>query len=169
MQTSRSLGAPLKELEKKARGYRTEADLRQDFVECLNAFLWGQGLSDKGVKVALEKREVTGRSDARIGSIVMELKLPTPSGKGIDEAVSQAKRYIEGERKRGREVWGVAYDGLHMALLDGEGNEIRQGRPHNVAPLLEAWLVSQGSQVATVEQLVDRLGQGSPVAKQLIS
>ncbi|MDP2949400.1 MAG: N-6 DNA methylase [Chloroflexota bacterium] len=167
MQTSRSLSTCLEDLEKKARGYRTEADLRQDFIECLNAFLHGQGLPDKGVSVALERREVTGRSDARIGSIVMELKLPTPQGKGIEAAVDDARRRIEGERKRGRPVWAVAYDGLSMTLLDGEGNEYRRGRPHNVAPLLEAWLVSLGSHVTTVEQFVERLGQGSPVAKTL--
>ena len=167
MQTSRGLRGPLQEIERKARGYRTEADLRQEFVECLNAFLQDQGLTDKGVRVALERRELTGRSDARIGSIVMELKLPVPTGKGIDAAVDDARRRIEGERERGRTVWGVAYDGLQMALLDGKGSEVSRRRPHSLAAHLEAWLGSLGAQVTSVEQFVERLGQGSPVARAL--
>lgn len=160
----------LAELEAAASSLSEEGTLRQRFVEALDAFLQASPLARRGVRASVDERLITGRPDARVGGVLFEVKLPRPRGPGIEAAVSQVTEdYLPQFRRRHkRDAKGVAYDGLTLVLLDGDGTEVRRGRPSVLARNLEAWLLALGSDIITPDDFVDRLGSTSPVAHSVI-
>ncbi|MBI4331921.1 MAG: SAM-dependent DNA methyltransferase [Chloroflexi bacterium] len=164
------LSRPLKELETASAGLN-EATLRGDFVEAINRFLESKQLRERGVRVASEYRLVRGIPDARVGAIVFEVKLPPPGGAGIEDAVTQCRRYVLEfpASHDGKPARGVAYDGRELALLAEDGSVLHRGPAAAAAPRLEAWLVSLAGAVISPEDFVDRLGPASEVAGQMVA
>jgi len=165
-----SLASRLAALERRAPQIHEESTLRQGFVEALNQFLHHKGIAQRGVQIVLDEKLVRGRPDARVGAIVFEVKLPQPAGPGIEAAVSQAQGYMQefSARHGGRQARGVAYDGLHMTLLDEAGQAIASGRPSALATKLQAWLVSLAGDVIEPADFVARLGPTSDPAHEMI-
>lgn len=165
---ARSLRDALLDLERRASSFRQEDTLRHQFVFALEAFLDSTRLGEKRVELILEERIIKGRSDARIGGIVFEIKLPRPRGRGIDEAVQDMRDYIGDYRSRGITVRGVAYDGETISYLDENGVETERGKPSEISLTLESWLLLLGGLAVTPEDVVNILGPNSPVAQDFI-
>jgi hypothetical protein len=170
VQRSFSLGKRLAALQRRAPQIHEESTLRQDFVEALNQFLHDKDIAQRGVHIVLDEKLVRGRPDARVGGIVFEVKLPHPAGPGIDAAVSQAQRYVAEfpARHGGKQARGVAYDGLHITLLDEQGLPLASGSPAALAPKLQSWLISLAGQVIQPADFVARLGPTSDLAHEMI-
>jgi len=157
------------ELASTASSIQEEATLRQRFLEVIGGFLDESGISRRNVR--LEERIVRGRSDARIGAIVFEIKLPRPRGEGITAAIRKMQGYIYEHnvyQPQDRPVRGIAYDGQTIALLDEEGNIVADGSPAELIDKLEAWLLSLGGKAVMPEDVVDRLGSSSSIARDAI-
>lgn len=159
----------LQHLETEARNIGEEATLRQRFLEAIGDFLEESGISRRNVR--LEERIVRGRSDARVGAVIFEIKLPVPQGEGISAAIRQAQGYVHEQRSQqpdGPLVRGVGYDGLTIAFLDQDGNLIADGSPSRLAAKLEAWLLSLAGKAVTPEDVVSRVGSSSSLARDTV-
>ena len=86
-----SLRNSLRELEREATSLGEESTLRQRFVAGLDDFLEHSLLSQRGVQAVLDQRIILGKPDARIGGLLFEVKLPDPTGPGIEAATAQAR------------------------------------------------------------------------------
>lgn len=148
----------------------THGTLQHRFVQALEDFLETSGLLDLEVRPILEERIVRGRSDARIGGLVFEVKLPKPHGPGIDAAVSDVREYIKEHSDRGERVYGIGYDAQSLALLDENGEVVEQGNVDEptVVLKLESWLANLSGKPVTPEDVVDTVGSNSPVARNLL-
>jgi N-6 DNA Methylase/Eco57I restriction-modification methylase len=165
-----NLQKQLATLAKMAGEVNSEATLRQYFIQALDEYVKSQNLFaiESGPLFRLEEPIVRGRSDAKIGGITFEVKLPKPHGKGIDAAVKQVRGYIEEYATKGISVRGVAYDGLSLALLDEQRAIVFKGDVSQGAHLLAAWLVLLASAARTPEDMVDRFGSASAISQQTI-
>jgi methylase of polypeptide subunit release factors len=163
------LSQALRQLEAMA-ARENEATLRGEFVEALNRFLESRQLREQGVRVLSENRLIRGITDARVGGIVFEVKLPLPRGSGIERAIEQCQGYVREfpERYGGKPARGVAYDGRELALIGEDGNVFHRGMAPSMARELEAWLVALGGAIISPEDFVERLGPGSEVAGQML-
>ncbi len=83
-----SLRRELASLEKVASELLEEDALRQRSVEALDHFIQNEGIAGNGVQVVLNGRTIKGRPDARLGTVIFELKLPPPHGDGIEAAIA---------------------------------------------------------------------------------
>lgn len=163
-----SLTEELKELSSRASSFREESTIRQQFVESLGRFLTNVGLDRRGVVPRLDERIIKGRSDARIGGVVFEVKLPEPRGEGIGAAIGQVKRYILEHKERGKSVRGVAYDGHNIAFIGENSRIIQRGKAAQESSTLESWLIALGGRAITPEDAIDRLGLPSPTVRDFI-
>jgi hypothetical protein len=165
-----NLQKQLANLAKMAAELNSEATLRQYFIQALDDYVKSQKLFaiEAGPLFRLEEPIVRGRSDAKIGGITFEVKLPKPRGKGIDAAVKQVRGYIEEYASKGISVRGVAYDGESLALLDEQRTTVFKGDVYQGAHLLAAWLVLLASAARTPEDMVDRFGSASAISQQTI-
>ncbi len=165
-----NLQKELAALAKLASELNSEATLRQYFIQALDEYVKSQNLFaiESGPLFRLEEPIVRGRSDAKIGGITLEVKLPKPHGKGIDAAVKQVRGYIEEYASKGISVRGVAYDGESLALLDEQRAIVFKGDVSQGAHLLAAWLVLLASAARTPQDMVDRFGSASAISQQTI-
>ena len=163
-----SLAEELRRLSALASSFREESTLRQQFVEVLDRFLKHIGLDKRGVIPRLDERIIRGRSDARIGGLVFEVKRPEPQGEGIGAAIGQVKVYILEHRQRGELVRGAAYDGHNIAFIDENCRVIQRGKADQEATTLESWLIVLGGRAITPEDAINRLGMPSPTGRDFI-
>jgi hypothetical protein len=164
-----SLRSTLHVLEREAASFGEEATLRQRFVAALDDFLGHSLLSQRGVQAVLDQRIIRGKPDARVGGLLFEVKLPTPSGSGVEAAIAQARGYLdEFHQHHHRPARAIAYDGLTLAFIEDDGTVVRRGRPSTVANVLESWLIGLGSDVITPDDFVARLGPASPRAAEMV-
>jgi len=96
---------------------KTEAELSSDF---LNRIVLPYLRNRIGLiaDAKLERTIKKGRYDARIGSLLFEFEPPL---KGIEEGISQAKRYIEEYRTKGEMVRCFVTDGNLASMVDENG------------------------------------------------
>jgi methylase of polypeptide subunit release factors len=167
-----NLSEKLRQLAQKAQGL-TEASLRHEFVQSLLEFV--KSVTEHDTFPQLEEQVtlpselgavLRGRSDARLGCIVCEIKTPDVP---IDVAVEQCNRYLEGYRQQGLVARGVAYNGIEMALISETGVEIWRGKAEDGASLLEAWLLLLALKIVDPQHLVLLLGFPSPLARTFIA
>ncbi|HUY13554.1 MAG TPA: N-6 DNA methylase [Terriglobia bacterium] len=153
-----------------APSIKQEATLRQYFIQALDDFVRGADLFsvNQGPLFQLEESIIKGRSDARLGALTFEVKLPRPTGKGVDAATKQVRGYIDEYRERYIHVRGVAYDGTSIALLDEQKEIVFEGPVQNGATLLSSWLTSLAPAAKTPEDMVNRFGSASALSQNTI-
>jgi len=167
-----NLSEKLHQLSQRAKEL-TEATLRHEFVQSLRDFVRSVTGHDPfpqlEEQVALPVEIGTtlkGRSDARLGYLVCEIKTPDVA---LDVAVEQCNRYLEGYRQQGIIARGVAYNGSEMALISETGVEVWRGDAEDGASLLEAWLLLLALKIVDPQHLVLLLGFPSAFARTFIA
>ncbi|MCS7187750.1 MAG: hypothetical protein RMK89_12470, partial [Armatimonadota bacterium] len=167
-----NLSERLSQISQKAKDL-TEATLRHEFVQSLRDFV--RSVTEHDPFPQLEEQVVLpaefgvalkGRSDARLGCLVCEIKTPDIS---LDVAVEQCKRYLEGYRHQGIIARGIAYNGAEMALIYETGVEVWRGKSEEGASLLEAWLLLLALKIVDPQHLVLLLGFPSALARTFIA
>ncbi|MCS3917882.1 hypothetical protein Q2T83_15375 [Fervidibacter sacchari] len=118
--TGVNLSEKFRQLAQRAQGL-TEATLRHEFVQSLREFvLQATGYDplpqlEEQITLPAEFGAVLrGRSDARLGCLVCEIKTPEHP---LDDAVAQCRSYLDGYRQQGIFARGVAYNGVELALI----------------------------------------------------
>jgi len=167
-----NLSEKFRQLAQRAQGL-TEATLRHEFVQSLREFvLQATGydpLPQLEEQIALPAEfgaVLRGRSDARLGCLVCEIKTPEHP---LDDAVAQCRSYLAGYRQQGIFARGVAYNGIELALISETGAEIWRGKAEEGAPLLEAWLLLLALKIVDPQHLVLLLGFPSLLARTFIA
>ena len=170
--TGVNLSEKFRQLAQRAQGL-TEATLRHEFVQSLREFvLQATGYDplpqlEEQITLPAEFGAVLrGRSDARLGCLVCEIKTPEHP---LDDAVAQCRSYLDGYRQQGIFARGVAYNGVELALISETGAEIWRGRAEEVASLLEAWLLLLALKIVDPQHLVLLLGFPSALARTFIA
>ncbi len=158
-----NLSEKLRDLAGRAQGL-TEATLRHEFVQYLREFVGSVTGHDPLLKLEEQVPLLRGRSDARLGCIVCEIKTPDVP---LDIAVEQCNRYLEGYRRQGVVARGVAYNGTELALISEFGAEVWRGRAEDGASLLEAWLLLLALKVIDPQHLVLLLGFPSSLTRTI--
>ena len=135
---------------------KPEATLRQYFIQALDQFVRHAKLSsiDQGPLFRLVEPIIRGRSDARLGALTFEVKLPKASGKGLEAAIKQVAGYIDEYKEQFIHVRGVAYDGESIALLDEQKGIVFGGIASDGATLLAAWLTLLAPPARTPDDMV---------------
>lgn len=153
-----------------ANSIKQEATLRQYFIQALDDFVRDANLFsiNQGPLFQLEDPIIRGRSDARLGALTFEVKLPKPRGKGVEAAVRQVRGYIDEYQERFIHVRGVAYDGESIALVDERKEIVFQGEAQNGATLLASWLTLLAAAAKTPEDMVNRFGSASALSQNTI-
>ena len=164
------LSQSLVALARQAPSIRQEATLRQYFIQALDDFVKGAALFsiNEGPLFQLEEPIIRGRSDARLGALTFEVKLPKPTGKGVSAATRQVRGYIDEYRDRFIHVRGVAYDGTSIVLLDEQKEIVFEGVVQEGATLLASWLTSLAPAARTPDDMVNRFGSASPLSQNTI-
>jgi methylase of polypeptide subunit release factors len=167
-----NLSEKFRQLAQRAQGL-TEATLRHEFVQSLREFvLQATGydpLPQLEEQIALPAEfsaVLRGRSDARLGCLVCEIKTPEHP---LDDAVAQCRSYLAGYRQQGIFARGVAYNGIELALISETGAEIWRGKAEEGASLLEAWLLLLALKIVDPQHLVLLLGFPSLLARTFIA
>jgi methylase of polypeptide subunit release factors len=167
-----NLSEKFRQLAQRAQGL-TEATLRHEFVQSLREFvLQATGydpLPQLEEQIALPAEfgaVLRGRSDARLGCLVCEIKTPEHP---LDDAVAQCRSYLAGYRQQGIFARGVAYNGIKLALISETGAEIWRGKAEEGASLLEAWLLLLALKIVDPQHLVLLLGFPSLLARTFIA
>lgn len=157
-------------LASQAQSLKPEATLRQYFIQALDQFVRDAKLFsiDDGPLFRLEEPIIRGRSDARLGALTFEVKLPKPKGKGLEAAIKQVAGYVDEYREQFVHVRGVAYDGESIALLDEQKEIVFRGNASDGATLLAAWLTLLAPAARTPEDMVDRFGSASALSQNTI-
>ena len=158
-----SLGGRLLNISNRATSFSHD-EIRQEFIRALCDFV--RETTDAEPEPRLEERLLKGRTDARLGGIVFEVKRPNES---IEEAMVQVRRYLEDYREKGFPVRGVAYNGIEIGFLDEEGKEVWRGEVLQGASLLEGWLLLLSLRILDPERLVILLGFPSEVTQSFIA
>ncbi|MFN4180831.1 MAG: hypothetical protein ACK4I8_11000, partial [Armatimonadota bacterium] len=167
-----NLSEKLRQLAQRAQNM-SEATLRHEFVQGLREFVLSatghDPLPQLEERIALPTEigvVLYGRSDARLGCLVCEIKTPDAS---LDIAVEQCRRYLEGYRQQGIASRGIAYNGVEIALISETGAEVWRGKSEDGATLLEAWLLLLALKVVDPQHLVLLLGFPSSLARTFIA
>ncbi len=147
----------------------TEATLRHEFVQLLREFVRQSTGHDpfpqleEQVAIPLEEGTILhGRSDARLGCLVCEIKTPDVL---LDDAVAKCQSYLDGYQQKGVTTRGIAYNGTELALLSEMGAEVWRGKAEEGATLLEAWLLLLALRIVDPQHLVLLLGFPSSLAR----
>jgi methylase of polypeptide subunit release factors len=167
-----NLSEKFRQIAQKAQDL-TEATLRHEFVQSLREFVFQitgyDPFPQLEEQIALPSELGTvlrGRSDARLGCLVCEIKTPEHP---LDEAIAQCRSYLDGYRQQGIFARGVAYNGVELALISETGAEIWRGRAEEGASLLEAWLLLLALKIVDPQHLVLLLGFPSALARNFIA
>jgi len=167
-----NLSERFRQLVQRAQGL-TEATLRHEFVQSLHEFvLQATGydpLPQLEEQIALPAEfgaVLRGRSDARLGCLVCEIKTPEHP---LDDAITQCHSYLDCYRQQGIFARGVAYNGIELALISETGVGIWRGKAEEGAFLLEAWLLLLALKIVDPQHLVLLLGFPSLLARTFIA
>jgi methylase of polypeptide subunit release factors len=167
-----NLSERFRQLVQRAQGL-TEATLRHEFVQSLHEFvLQATGydpLPQLEEQIALPAEfgaVLRGRSDARLGCLVCEIKTPEHP---LDDAITQCHSYLDCYRQQGIFARGVAYNGIELALISERGVGIWRGKAEEGAFLLEAWLLLLALKIVDPQHLVLLLGFPSLLARTFIA
>jgi methylase of polypeptide subunit release factors len=153
------------------RFYATEEELRRDFVNAVEALLQRHEITPV---IEMERRIIRGRPDARIGAVAFELESPIDSRGRIKENLSESKvgqlqGYLSEIRlKENILSRGVATNGMEIVLLDEEGYIVDRGDIVEKSWALEVWLTSLVLTIMEPRDLIERLGPGSSIGRDLI-
>lgn len=169
--------------------YRSEAELRQEFLAKLGALFSERGWQD--VKVRIEESLAQGRSDARISYMVFEFKSPGELGQtrkreaSLAETTTNLMKTAEKLRIEKSKLRGLLTDGRVAQILawhspSGEFAAVDLGesplrdrlafRPlTEIAPWLEGAIHVLTTRELSPENLLEDFGPGSDLGMQLFS
>ena len=85
----------------------------------------------------LERRIRRGRYDARIGGLIFEFERPL---RGIGKGIKQAKGYVSEFRAKGERVRCFVTDGCMAALINEDGETVREGELMDMVNTLQEQL-----------------------------
>lgn len=156
-----------------------EATLRQEFMTLFRNWLKAETDYDpmprleEGVALPMAgatsfrgRRGERGRTDARIGTLIFEIKIPSVE---IRVAIEQCQRYVRAHGTEGTRVRGIAYNGTDIAFIDEAGNEIRREKAREGAGLLAAWGALLAYDLTDPKHLALSLKLESEVVKAFVS